>query len=96
MPLAVRFQDELFMPVVVCDYCGKDIETANDGNCQWLGTDGPCRLYFTHKACCRAFEHRHGGHWCWMELAALPAYLVTNLGISWRESKRMANFFSRM
>jgi hypothetical protein len=95
MPLAIRYEQDLCVPIVVCDLCGREICSATDGNYQWLPSDPVARMYFTHKACCRAFEKRHGGLWGAMSLEVLPAYLVNNLKINWAESRRMANHFSR-
>ena len=94
MPLAMRNENGLYMPTVACDLCGKEIRTAADGNYQWLWNDQVARLYFTHKACCDAFEKRHGGDWGSMELMCLPVCLVANLGIDWDASQRLADYFS--
>lgn len=95
MPLAIRYEHNLCIPTILCDHCGKEIHSAADGNYQWLWSDKPARIYFTHKACCHPFEERHGGYWGAMDLQCLPAYLVNNLGINWNASKRLANHLSR-
>lgn len=99
MPMAVKFHDDLFMPIVVCDQCGEEITEAAKANYQWLfNADDPhraARMYFTHKRCCRAFEQRHGGRWCWCELQCLPIYLGTNLRIKQRAARQMVRFFGR-
>jgi hypothetical protein len=96
MPLAIRYEEALCVPIVICDHCGEEIRSAADGNYQWLGRDDrPSRVYFTHKGCCHAFEKRHGGFWGAIDLQLLPVYLGNNLGIDWKESRRMANYFSR-
>ena len=96
MPLAIRCEGPLFVPIVVCDYCCKEITKAAEGNYQWLREDErPARIYFTHKACCRAFEKRQGGRWLWAELRLLPVYLVNNLEINWKQAKDLAGRFAR-
>jgi hypothetical protein len=96
MPLAIRFEGNWCLPIVVCDHCEKEIRTASDGNYQWLWDDKIARIYFTHKACCNAFEERHGGFWGAIELECLPVYLVKNLEINWRQAKWRADFLSRL
>ena len=94
MPLAIRYEQG-FVPIVLCDQCGKEITSAADGNYQWLWEDLPSRIYFTHKACCYAFEKRHGGRWCAGELRVLPVYLVNNLGIDWKKANVLADYLAR-
>jgi hypothetical protein len=96
MPLTIRYEGMLCVPVVFCDHCQQEITSADDGNYQWLWTDQPARICFTHKACCDPFEHSRGGTWGCNPLCCLFPYLVNNLGINWRESKRLANWMSRM
>ena len=95
MPLALSHEQNMDRPIVICDHCGQEIRCAAEGNYQWLDSDRPARLYFTHKACCHAFEKRHGGSWYAMELNWLPAYLVNNLEIDWPASQRVADYLSR-
>jgi hypothetical protein len=91
VPLVVRYEGPLCVPIVLCDQCVNEIGSAADGNYQWLWQDGPARMYFTHKACCRAFEKRHGGLWGAMALELLPAYLVNKiLGSTRHQPTRLA------
>jgi hypothetical protein len=95
MPLSMCYENGNCVPTVVCDFCGKQIRRAADGNFQWLWSDQAARLYFTHKDCCDAFEERHGGDWGVLELACLPAFLVRNLDISGPGSQWMVDYLSR-
>ncbi len=68
--------DGLNCPIVVCDWCGKRIEKAGDGNCEWyideqaqpvsgkavdhIGRPIAGILFFTHKYCTRPCEKRNG------------------------------------
>jgi hypothetical protein len=73
MPLMIQLTGRSDVPTVVCDHCGEAITQANEGNYQWSyagGTaDGQRALvYFTHKECCDAFEHRHGDPYAWQAI----------------------------
>ena len=62
----------LCCPVITCDWCGRPIEDARQGNYEWVfGPEGDSTAYtarmasgetltaevfFTHKRCCHAFE----------------------------------------
>ena len=63
-------------PAVVCDWCGKRIEKASEGNCEWFedeqgqpvsgkavdnrGRRIPGPLFFVHKHCSRPCESASG------------------------------------
>ena len=73
MPLVIQFTGPYAAPKILCDHCGKEIMDAKDGNYQWTHEDGCAEgqtttLYFTHKACCDAFEHTHGDPYAWARL----------------------------
>ena len=62
-------------PVVTCDWCGDRINTAREGNCEWLsdkdsrpvesalrnsrGSDVRRTLFFTHKGCSEPWRVRN-------------------------------------
>jgi hypothetical protein len=99
MPLIV--DGENCLPVVVCDYCLRPIPKADDGNYQWrmayndTDFDGS-RIYFTHKACCHAFEQSHppASDWGAMGLDVLPIYLGDSLALNWKAARRLADYFA--
>jgi hypothetical protein len=92
MPIVIRTWGEVAYPVVVCNHCGKRIESASDGNYQWPLGVPVAEASFTHKRCSLAFEHaRPSGHpWAAMELDVLPAFLAANLRIDPDEAERRA------
>jgi hypothetical protein len=88
MPLTMKLHGERACPGVICDVCGKDIKYARDGNAQWLmGKEGKgCTIYFTHKACCNAFDTANpgaGAH----ELSHFLIFLTNNLKVDWDMDK---------
>jgi hypothetical protein len=94
MPLVIQFHGYYAAPRVVCDHCGERIREAKDGNYQWSqaegGADGQTAvMYFTHKACCHAFEQTHGASATWhaIDLEARPYFLMQNLQLSWRAAQ---------
>ena len=62
----------LSCPVITCDWCGRPIEDAREGNYEWVcgpewhstaytarmasGETLTAEVFFTHKRCCHAFE----------------------------------------
>ena len=102
MPLVIVQRGNLSCPAIVCDHCGQEITTADDGNYQWHlgGPPAPQAVYFTHKRCCRAFEAAHpaprsaaAGGWLWgaMELSCLTAYLTRALDIDPEQAAELAD-----
>lgn len=100
MPLKIVYNGPFDAPKCFCDYCGKEITEAADGNYQWPyendqredGASVP--VFFTHKRCCRAFEAARGGAWGAIDLECLPYYLAKNLHVAWRKSQGMARFMA--
>ncbi len=87
MALKIDTGDGFLTPLVLCDECGEPIRDARDGNYQWQadgdgsGTGGRRFAFFTHKACCDAFERGRGGAAAWyaMELSDLLPRLAASL-----------------
>jgi len=52
MPLCVIHRRDRERPVIICDYCGEEIETAADGNCQYRLQDGEERtaIFFSTRS----------------------------------------------
>src|SRR5215216_1154571 len=97
MPFVIQFCGAYAVPRVLCDHCGEEIKTAADGNYQWSHADGceegqTAPMYFTHKACRRAFEKSSADPLAWgaIGLEALPYYLMHNLKVSWRQAQASA------
>ncbi len=89
MPLKIDTSDGFLTPLIICDECGEPIRDARDGNYQWQA-DGDAQgqspggrrfAFFTHKACCDAFERGRGGAAAWyaMELSDLVPRLAASL-----------------
>jgi hypothetical protein len=100
MSIRIKLENGLDKPVVVCDHCGDEIKTAEDGNYQWR-TDGKGRpadgrIFYTHKDCSHLFETRNGGpsRWNVMELECLSIYLARNLGVNRQEADWKADYGS--
>ena len=81
MPILVTDKSNLECPGFVCDHCGKPILTAADGNAEWTYSanikgpqSGP--VFYTHKACCHAFERERGGAWHTNDLDVFLVYLM--------------------
>ena len=53
MGIIVRNVDGLNCPIVVCDYCGKDIKEHKEANYEWWDDgDSDNKIYYFHKKCC--------------------------------------------
>jgi hypothetical protein len=101
MPLVIQFNGPAAAPKIFCDHCGQEILEAKDGNYQWSHAGGcddgqTAVIYFTHKACCDAFERTHGDPYAWgaIGLEALPYFLMQNLKVSWREAQAKGRWMS--
>jgi len=87
---------ELLCPVVFCDFCGRRIENAKEGNYEYRGEDAlrlkGAEVKFVHKDCCREFETAHGERviWYWDELQAFLVFLGNNLSLDWEHAREQA------
>jgi hypothetical protein len=82
-----------FAPVIICDWCKKRIEFADDGNTEWQ-FDRPEIVFHTHKRCCRSFEDGHG-EWLTDELSATFVYLAEyNCKVRWKSAKQRMGLLS--
>jgi hypothetical protein len=101
MPLEIRMDGPYAIPTVLCDHCGEAITDAQDGNYQWsdalLQEDPTTPMYFTHKACCDAFEQVRGGMQAWsaIGLECLPYLLARNLRLTWQQAQAAARLLGR-
>lgn len=87
--------EDLFCPIIICDFCKEEISDAKNGNAQWMsGESGTVaddnRLFFTHKQCCRAFESTRGGRslWMWESLSKAVFQLAMNLNLNLKGCKK--------
>jgi hypothetical protein len=101
MPLEIKEEAGLFMPIIVCDHCYEEIADARDGNYEWLveddGRPWDGRMYFTHKRCCHAFEQaRRVGRWYAMPLECMPIYLENNLRLNRKQALALARHMARL
>jgi hypothetical protein len=91
MPLTMNCDGRRARPGIICDFCLKDIKDVKDGNAQWIAGDegkgAGCRIYFTHKQCCHAFEAANPADWGAQELAHYLVFLANNLKTDWDEAK---------
>lgn len=106
MALRIVHDDGLDKVIVICDWCDKQIESAEDGNYQWVMKDSvgivdESPIYFTHKRCCYAFEHYNGGrgpvrtkHFGAIGLQCLPVFLANNLEVNWVHATRSARLMA--
>lgn len=78
-----------YTPIVICDWCERRIEATDEANYEYeVAEDGrpiAGRLFYTHAACCRAFEEAHGGPSSWRmdDLACLLVQVGASLGLDW-------------
>jgi hypothetical protein len=95
MPLIMNCDGQRACPNVFCDACGKQIKEASDGNAQWvMGDEGKgCTVYFTHKACCHAFDTANPGLGA-QELSHFLVFLANNLRVDWDKAKAGASLIA--
>lgn len=95
MPIRVLCEGTHEVPVVLCDHCGKSIDSAGDGNYHWrmdVPGDFPgSPVYYTHKNCARTFERNNRGTWGAVPLECLPVFLAHNLQLDWNQAKHRAD-----
>jgi hypothetical protein len=96
VPLRIVPNGQRDVPTIVCDHCGRAITNVKDGNYQFRLGEGEKRgegslVYFTHKACCHAFDRMHpAGGADAGELDSLFVYLANNLKLDWEEARARA------
>lgn len=100
MPLKIKLTERGAEPVVVCDYCGKQIESAERGGYEWLAPENGkpgdlVDVVFLHKDCSYAHELASGLLWDSMELLVLLPSLVHNLGVDMEQATRLAVYLSQ-
>jgi hypothetical protein len=103
MAIQIVIRRNGYAPIVFCDECGHEIETAADGNYQWHMSiePAPAVIYFTHKRCCRTFEAKRpapADGWIWgsLGLEVLPVYLERNLGIDHARAEKHADLMGAL
>jgi len=98
VPLRIIQNGQFDVPTIVCDHCGRAITDVKDGNYQFRYGKGEKRgdgspVYFTHKACCHAFDRTHpGGGGDAGALDSLFVYLANSLKLDWEEARARAAF----
>jgi hypothetical protein len=100
MPLAIRLTDRGAAPVIICDFCGGQIENASDGNYEWDGEDyrnGTLHeVFFVHKETCSHLHERQRGKLLdSMELDVLLPFMAANLGVEWDHALKRAAYFAQ-
>jgi hypothetical protein len=95
MPVVIKLKNNRSCPIVVCDFCGQEIEDVGDGNSQWKMEEAEeaagATLYFTHKACCRPFEQANQGPlWGADQLDHFMAFLAANTNLDWEDAEQGA------
>ncbi len=97
MALRIRLTDQGAAPVIICDFCGEQIENSSDGNYEWNGEEyrnGMLHeVFFVHKEnCSRLHERRHGKVLDSMELDVLLPFMAANLGVEWDRALKHAAY----
>jgi len=106
MPIQIAFERSTAGPVVICDHCGKRIDTANNGNALFLEEhcNGQSRIIgpivFTHKVCNGDFETAHKPAkdqiWAFNDLDVFLVYLTRNLKVDFPNATRRADLLSNI
>jgi hypothetical protein len=92
MPLLIEHVNGEYRPIIVCDYCGKQISDAKHGS-YVFGVSAPGErqaITFLHKSCDAALTEDGRRAPLWSPLAALPHYLMRNLNLSATDSEQVA------
>lgn len=88
MPLKFEFsnKEDLIYPILVCDYCGKQITDPRASNVLYEQPEfegkGPwhsAAIHFTHKECDYAFRQNHDTNW--IDTVDFVAQLCYHLGM---------------
>ena len=100
MPIRIKISEIRAELVIVCDHCGNQIESADDGGYEWLQPDDtePGKLVdvvFLHKDCSYPHELASGSLWHSMELSVMLPYLVRNLSVDMEKATRIATYFNQ-
>lgn len=82
--LRIVHRKGLCYPTIVCDWCGRPIDDAKNGNYEWqVDDDGHSKavraqnrsgepvigeVFFTHKHCCHPFETTNNSEGHWMAM----------------------------
>jgi hypothetical protein len=83
---------DITCPVLVCDYCGEKIDSANKAICHWReGSPGEVKdgtLLIYHKGACNHLaeqQEREDGAtgFPWWPMDWLYGYLINNTGVKW-------------
>jgi hypothetical protein len=95
MPLRIIDAGDRARAAIFCDACGKEIQTADDGNYHWRGEEegasGGAALFFSHKRCCIAVDEAQKTQ-CAMELDHLVVMLALNLKVDMKKAEARARF----
>ena len=89
-------------PVFICDYCGKEITDASDGNYGWNEPEGVQHITdvkFLHKVCSIPYNNKFGTLLFNMGIDNLMVYLLNNLNLTpkrLKEAYRNAETLSRL
>ena len=85
MPLTIVVEKNKWKPVFICDYCGREISDAFDGNYEWNRPEDAQQvtdIKFLHKACSRLYGSKYGTLECSMGIHNLMVYLLNNLSLT--------------
>ena len=90
MGIEIAPEENMDCPLIICDWCGEEITVATDGNYEWSLAGGR-GVYYTHKACCRAFEDATPHiDWGAQPLECLMVYLANRLHLKAKAAKETA------
>lgn len=89
-------KDGLSCPVVYCDWCNKEIETAAEGNYHW-SQDKVSDILFSHKQCCDQLTRARAGKAdLTSELDLLPLRLGLNLKVDPDKAMESAKMMAQL
>jgi hypothetical protein len=94
MPIVIKLKKERACPVVVCDFCGEEIQDAKQGNAEWKFDEekgSGATIFFTHKKCCHTFEQKNSGvHFGAEMLDHFLVFLANNVKLDWEKAREGA------